>query len=177
MAHGSCFKARGSRLVALGQEKLGARAQGLESPRQIFRGHEPWATSREACAMIVEPWAIEPLTINNRLINESFNYLLYVSRNNYPTNVPKPARKTKHDLCNRVPKKEPVINSRRTCGVLVFRLDPAMFVWQECSIPNNTFLELTQKMIKCISLALARADRGWGSIQLQQKQWKRWLAN
>ena len=56
MAHGSCLKARGSRLMA----------------HPIFVGHEPWATSFEAWAMSLE------LTINNRFINELFDYILYV---------------------------------------------------------------------------------------------------
>ena len=65
MVSGSCLKARGLRLMAHGQEKIGARARAWGTQRQIFLGHEPWATSLQA-------WALshEPLIIHNRLINE-----------------------------------------------------------------------------------------------------------
>ena len=48
---GSGLKARGSRLLAHGQEKMGARAQAWRTQRQVFLGYEPWAMSLEAWAM------------------------------------------------------------------------------------------------------------------------------
>ena len=40
-AHGSCLKALGKRLMAHGQETLGARAGAWATQRQIFLCHEP----------------------------------------------------------------------------------------------------------------------------------------
>ena len=41
MIHGSWLKAHASRLVAQGKEKIGARARGLGTQRQIVLGREP----------------------------------------------------------------------------------------------------------------------------------------
>ena len=72
MAHASKLMPQSSWLVA-NDRKIGARAQGLGTQRQIFLAlsHQPWGMSHE-------PWAKspEPLTINNRLINKVFDYIL-----------------------------------------------------------------------------------------------------
>ena len=72
-AHGSSFKARGSGLMAHGQEEFGARARAWET----FLGHEPWALSHKPRGMSRMPRAMshEPLTVNDRLINELLDYL------------------------------------------------------------------------------------------------------
>ena len=76
MVHGSWLTDHASRLVAQGQQKIGARARCHGDPAPSFLGLEP-----RALGMSHEPWAMshEPLTINSRLINEFFDYLLCVS--------------------------------------------------------------------------------------------------
>ena len=57
MAHGSCLKALGSRLMAHDQENLALGPGAWGTQRQIFLGHEPWAMSHG------------PISINNRWMN------------------------------------------------------------------------------------------------------------
>ena len=60
MAQGSWLMPRGSRLKAHGSWSIKELARGPPGPepsRHFFIGHEPWATSLEACAMSLEPWA------------------------------------------------------------------------------------------------------------------------
>ena len=68
MAHGSCLKARGSRLMA---KKSLARVPSTRSRFFLAMSLESWATSVEAWAKSLEPW-----TIHNLLIHELFDYLL-----------------------------------------------------------------------------------------------------